>query len=158
MKRSVLLVVPLLFLSPAAFAASASGNGALSLAGLIAEHSPAATRAEKNMLRAYLHGQPKAHLRAGKTIVVKADEVTCRISDVDITHKDCRLTFGHRTVTLAGRRAHELYATLIEVGVPSSGAAGSIYESVKQLKCTIDPAQVRQMAGGGASCNFTANP
>jgi hypothetical protein len=158
MKRTIILAIPLLFVSPAAFAGSASGNGALSLAALVAEHSPAVTRVQKWLLRAYLDGRASARFRAGSTIVVKADEATCRISDVDITYKDCRLTFGPRTVTLAGRQAHELYATLIEVGVPSSGAAGSIYESVKQLKCTILPAQVRDRAGGGASCNFTANP
>jgi hypothetical protein len=158
MKSGVLLAVPLLAAGSAAFAASASGNAALSLAALVDQHSPSATRAERILLNAYLDGRATARFPAGRTIVVTADEVTCRISDVDITQKDCRLTFGPRTVTLAGRHAHELYATLIEAGVPSSGAAGSIYESVKQLTCTIDPAQVRQRAGGGATCNFTANP
>ncbi len=155
MKRSIVLAIPLLFASPAAFAGSASGNGALSLAALIAEHSPVVTRAQKRLLSAYLDGHATARFPAGVTIVVNADEATCRISDVDVTYKDCGLTFGPRTINLAGRQAHELYATLIEVGVPSGGAAGSIYESVKLLKCTIDPAEVRQKAGGGASCDFT---
>ena len=155
MKRSIFLAVPLLFVSPAALAGSASGIGALSLAALVAEHSPTVARAQKRLLRAYLYGHVSAYFPTGATIVVKADEATCRVSDVDITYKDCRLTFGPRTITLAGRQARELYATLIEVGVPSSGAAGSIYESVKQLKCTIDPAKVREKAGGGASCDFT---
>ncbi len=56
-----------------------------------------------------------------------------------------------------GREAHELYATLIEAGVPSSGAAGSINESVKSLECVIDPAEVRQESGGGAKCTFEVN-
>ena len=81
---------------------------------------------------------------------MKAAVATCRISDIDITAKGCVLKFGARTVSLAGRQAHELYATLIETGVPSSGAAGSITESVKALACTIDPAAVREKSGGGA--------
>ncbi len=157
MKRSVILAVPLLFAGPAAFAATASGNAALSLAALVAEQSPSVTQAEKVLLRAYLYSALKAHLPAGDTIVVKADAVTCRISNVDIALKDCNLTFDARTVFLKGRQAHELYATLVEVGVPSSGAAGSITESVKSLECAINPAEVKQENGTGASCKFVIN-
>ncbi len=83
--------------------------------------------------------------------------MTCRISDVDITGKGCTLTFGERTVSLGGRQAEALYATLIEAGVPSSGAAGSITESIKNLDCAINPAEVRPESGGGASCKFAVN-
>jgi hypothetical protein len=82
---------------------------------------------------------------------------TCRISDVDITGKTCTLIFGKRIVLLAGRRAEALYATLIWAGVPTSGAAGSIYESGKSLDCAIDPAEVRQESGGCAKCTFAVN-
>ena len=89
-------------------------------------------------------------------VVVKADNVVCRASNVDITEHSCVLTFGHRTVELKGRRAHELYATIDEVGVPPDGAAGSVFESLSKLDCTIDPKEIAQRAGGGASCTFDA--
>jgi len=92
----------------------------------------------------------------GATIVVKADNVVCRTSNVDITEHSCALTFGPRTVNLKGRRAHELYATIAEVGVPPDGAAGSVFESLSNLNCTIKPSDIAQRAGGGASCAFDA--
>jgi hypothetical protein len=41
--------------------------------------------------------------------------------------------------------AHELYATLVETGAPSDGAAGTIHESISHLLCTIDPNAIRQV-------------
>jgi hypothetical protein len=55
---------------------------------------------------------------------------------------------------LKGRRANELNATALEAGVPSEGAAGSIFESFSHLVCTIDPNDIKQKAGGGANCTF----
>jgi hypothetical protein len=92
-------------------------------------------------------------LYSGK-IAVTADSVVCRASDVDITARSCRLGFGAKTVTLLGRRAHELGATIAEAGVVSEGAAGTIFESLTHLSCTIDPGMIRQKAGGGADCTF----
>lgn len=158
MKRSLIIcAIPIICAGPAG-AADASGNGALSLAALVGQHSPALTAGEKSLLGAYLDGRPKRRYRPGVKVVVRTDEVACRISDVDITAKSCNLKFGSRAVSLMGREAQDLYATLIEVGVPSSGAAGSIYESVKALACTVDPAAVRAEGGGGAKCTFTTNP
>ena len=37
------------------------------------------------------------------------------------------------------QRLHELFATIAEVGVKPDGAAGTIYEGLSQLACTIDP-------------------
>ena len=34
------------------------------------------------------------------------------------------------------------------------GAAGSSIESVSKLRCTIEPNEIMQKAGGGAQCNF----
>jgi hypothetical protein len=51
-----------------------------------------------------------------------------------------------------------MYATLIENGVPGDSAAGTLFESLSQLSCTIDPNVIDQRAGGGASCNFTPGP
>ncbi len=147
----------LLFSGQAASAADIGGNVAVSLAALVGEHSPLLARADRTLLNAYLEGRAHAPFPAGRTVAVKADEVTCRISDVDITGKTCTLTFGKRAVSLSGRQAEALYATLIWAGVPSSGAAGSIFESVKSLDCAIDPAEIRQESGGGAKCTFAVN-
>jgi hypothetical protein len=43
---------------------------------------------------------------------------------------------------------------LSEIGVPADGAAGSTFEAVSNLKCTIDPNQVKQKSGGGAHCDY----
>ena len=42
--------------------------------------------------------------------------------------------------------------------MPSDGAAGSVFESVTALSCTVDPSVVKQKAGGGADCTFTPGP
>jgi hypothetical protein len=60
--------------------------------------------------------------------------------------------------TLKGRQANEIYATEAVAGVPSDGAAGSIFESLSNLVCTLDPGEIRQKAGGGANCTFDAGP
>ena len=91
-------------------------------------------------------------------LAVAADSIACRQSDVDISHHDCALKFGAATRALNGRGAHELYATLIENGVPSDGAAGSSYESVSHLACTIKPGEVKQKGGGGATCAWSPGP
>ena len=51
-------------------------------------------------------------------------------------------------------RASEIFATEAMVGVPSDGAAGSVTESLSKLNCTLDPAEIKQKAGGGATCSF----
>ena len=53
--------------------------------------------------------------------------------------RSCQLTVGGRTKTLTGEAANALYATLAAAGVPSDGAAGSIFESVQGLACTLTP-------------------
>jgi aquaporin Z len=52
------------------------------------------------------------------------------------------------------RKAHELYATMVEVGISSEGAAGTLHETVSHLVCTISPHEIAQKAGGGADCTF----
>ena len=100
---TLVLSAALLLLSmPPALASETSGNAAVSLAARIGERSPLLNWSEKRVLAAYLDG--RAHFPARKTIVVRADEATCRISDVDITGKDCSLTFGRRVVSLGGAR------------------------------------------------------
>jgi len=153
--RNMVLAALLLASPHSASAANVDGNGALALAALIAEHSPLLTGAQKSTMARLFNGTLTPP-PPGATIVVKADNVVCRTSNVDITEHSCALTFGPRTVNLKGRRAHELYATIAEVGVPPDGAAGSVFESLSNLNCTIKPSDIAQRAGGGASCAFDA--
>lgn len=132
-----------------------SGDEALALAALVGEQAPLPAN-EKAVLAAFLDGNPNVAGHAGAKIQVTADSVSCRASDVDLTLHSCELTFGKKKASLTGRSAHELYATLIEAGVPSDGAAGSIYESVTKLSCTIDPKEVADEDSGGADCTFIA--
>jgi hypothetical protein len=154
MKTSLLLALSLSLVGPAAIAGTLNGNGALSLAALVGLESSHLTKAEKNLLLKYLDSEPKAKFPKGKDVLVKADSVSCRISNVDITAHSCELKFGARTVTLGGRKAHELYATLIENGVSSDGAAGSIFEAIGALDCKITPAEVADEGGGGVKCDY----
>jgi len=133
-----------------------SGAGALALAALVGAYSPAPNPPQKHALAEMLDGNLGFALSAA--FIVAAESVSCRQSDVDISHHDCALKFGAVTRTLTGRAAHELYATLAENGVPGDGAAGSMYEAVSRLDCTIKPTEVKQRAGGGATCAWTPGP
>jgi hypothetical protein len=131
-----------------------AGNSELTLAALVGLHSPHLSAAEKTQLEKYLDGDSAATGVGRFSMTAKA--VTCRMGDVDITFHGCNLDFGTKQVALEGRHAHELYATLIENGVPSDGTAGTIYEAVTDLDCVIAPAEIKENAGGGASCKFKA--
>jgi hypothetical protein len=158
MRSSLVLAVPLLLAGQPALAAGSSGSSALALAALVGAHSPDLYPRQKIELARLLDGHTTPPYPAGAKIEVRADSVGCRASDVDITLHDCTLSFGKRRASLGGRAAHELYATLIEAGVQSSGAAGSIYESVSHLACTVDPHVVAEKGGGGADCKFSPGP
>ena len=154
------LVLACAFTLPAAPAAAdgagSSGADALALAALTGAHSSALNLPQKHALADMLDGALGFALSAAFTVA--ADSVSCRQSNVDISHHDCTLKFGAATRTLTGRAAHELYATLAENGVPGDGAAGSIYEAVSHLACAIKPVEVKQKAGGGATCAWTPGP
>jgi hypothetical protein len=158
MKRIACPIVALLITSPSALAATTAGHSALALAALVAERSPQLRPTEKRAMKRLFDGQLQFHLAAGKKISVQADTVVCRVSNVDITARACTLTFGAKKVELKGRKAHELFATVAEVGVPPDGAAGTIYESLSHLSCTIDPSEIKEKAGGGAACKFDPGP
>jgi hypothetical protein len=155
--RSVrlILVAALLSFSSAALAESADGNGALALAALVAENSPLLGATDKAVLAKFLNGQTNVAYPAGETTLVSADKITCRTSNVDITEHSCDLAFGKKTVMLMGRRAHELYTTLAEIGVQAEGAAGSSFAALSNLKCAINPSEVQQKSGGGAHCDYS---
>lgn len=139
-------------------AATVSGAAALALAALVGRQSPAVPRFSKRALAELLDDRIAFAFPAGKTVAVAADAVTCRASDVDIALHGCDLAFGAARVAVDGRSAHELFATMLEAGVHSEGAAGSIVLAVKNLACTIDPNAIKQRAGGGAQCRFDAGP
>jgi hypothetical protein len=158
MTRVILLSLPLLLLvSQSAWAASASGYAAMALAGVVAPHMPTLSNARKLVIAKLFDGHSPP-FPSGHTISITADSITCRAGNVQINYFNCELKFGTHTVTLNGRKANEIYATLIEAGVPGSGAAGTIYESLTGLSCIIDPNKVEAKDGSGADCNFTANP
>ena len=154
MKRMVLVACALLLANGSALAASATGNSALALAALVAFHSPLVSAHDKNIMARMFNGNLSFSFPKNRKILVRADAVVCRVGDVDITLHTCTLTFGKKTAALRGREAHELFATVAEAGVPPEGAAGSIFESLSQLVCTIDPHEIKQRAGGGADCTF----
>jgi hypothetical protein len=155
MKRTVLVAFALLPLaSGSAMAATTAGNSALALAALVAFHSPLVSAHDKNIMARMFNGNLSFSFPKNRKILVRADAVVCRASDVDITLHSCTLTFGKKTAALKGRKAHELFATVAEAGVSPEGAAGSIFESLSQLVCTIDPNEIKQRAGGGADCTF----
>ena len=158
--RSLLVLAAALVLAgQEAFAAnSAQASGALALAALVGRHSPLLSWSARTELKRLLAGHATAPYPAHQKIVVRADSVVCRAGNVDITAHACTLTFGSQKVSSSGRKAHELFATLFEVGAQGSAAAGTSYRGVTHLVCTVDPQQVAQRAGGGAMCGFTPWP
>jgi hypothetical protein len=133
---------------------SASGPNALALAAVIAQHSPAVRAFDKRVIARLFRGNTNFGFTPNTKISVDADSVVCRVSNVDITSRSCELNFGARKRTLTGRDANEVGATMAAAGIPSEGAAGSSIESISKLRCTIDPNEIMQKAGGGAQCSF----
>jgi hypothetical protein len=151
----LLLLMALSLIPRAASAETVDGSGALALAALVGENSPLLGPPAKKLLAKFLDGETKVS-STGQIISVDVDKLTCKASNVDITLHSCELVFGTRTATLTGRAPHELYATLVEVGVPPDAGAGSVFEAVSKLDCKIDPNAVIENASGGAHCNYAA--
>lgn len=162
-RRSLSIAAVALLSSAAPSLASAApitvnGQSALALGALVAEYSPSLNSAQKHTIRSIFNGDQTGPFPTAQAITLTADSIVCRVSNVQIAIRSCVLTFGSRSRKLTGRLAHEIYATLVEVGNPSSGAAGSIFESLTGLTCTIDPQALLQSGGGGANCTFTPAP
>ena len=152
MKRALFLAIPLVLASGSAFAGQATGGGALALAALVGDQSPQLTADQKIVLSRFLNGETNFTVPAGaKNFIVAAIKVQCRASNVAITFHACEVSFGPKMATPSGRAAHELYATLAEIGVQPNGAAGTTYMSVNGLSCTIDATEIQSNDGGGAS-------
>lgn len=131
---------------------TASGSAALALAALVGINSPLLDAKDKETLGKLLDGV--TDIPAGRSISVLAESLTCRASNIAIAEHSCELKFGSSAVALTGRKAHELFATLIETGIEPEGAAGSVYAAATKLDCSIDPAELKQNSGGGASCRY----
>jgi hypothetical protein len=157
MTRAIFLSLPLLLVSQSVWAASTMGHSALALAAIVAPHSPTLSKKDKAVMAALFDGHGPA-FPANQKISINVDSVTCFAGDVSINTFSCDLTFGKSTMTVTGREGNEIFATLIEAGVRGDGAAGKIYEAVAQLRCTIDPNEIKQNTGGGASCTFIPGP
>ncbi|MDI3563116.1 hypothetical protein [Bradyrhizobium sp. Arg816] len=132
--------------------AKVSGSTALALAGVIAPLSPDLTGAEKKAVAMLFAAN--AEIPYKKPIVVTADSIVCRTGNVDITLRNCELAFGKKSRTVNGSTANEIFATEALAGIPSDGAAGSNFESLSKLSCTIDPNAIRRRDGSGADCTF----
>lgn len=158
MKRFSAAVAVLLAAAPAASAATLQGHDALALAALVGIRSPALSPGQRMTLARLLDGHAGPVPKGAHAFTVKADGAVCRASNVEITAFGCVLTFGTHAVNLAGRAGHELYATILEAGVPGDGAAGTIFEALHALSCDIDPATIAQRAGDGAACSFEPGP
>jgi hypothetical protein len=149
------LSLPLLLASQSVWAANSTigGHNAVALAGVVAPYSPTLTPGQKVVMAKLFEG----HDPTSPPITITADSITCFAGDVAINTFNCDLKFGTHTINVTGRKAHEIFATLIEAGVPANGTAGKIYEALLLLSCTIDPNQIKQNSGAGASCTFTPN-
>ena len=141
------------FSSASAASATASGPSALALAAVVAAHGSLLGAFDRRAMSRLFDGKRLVLPRVNK-IIVTADSIVCKVSDVDIAARSCDLTFNKRKRTITGRDANELYGTLAVAGVMSGGAAGTITESIMKLQCTIDPMAIREKAGGGATCMF----
>jgi len=129
-----------------------SGSTALALAGVIAPLSPGLSGAEKKAVAMLFAAN--ADIPYKKSIVVTADKIVCRTGNVDITVRNCEVTFGTKVRNVNGPTANEIFATEALAGIPPDGAAGSNFESLTKLSCTIDPNAIRQKDGSGADCTF----
>jgi hypothetical protein len=151
MARFLLLAA---FAPVAAQAGASNGANALALSAIVGELAPQTSAPNKKLLAAYFSGRADAPHAKDLRIAVKADAIDCRAGNVDITSRACELTFGAKKVELRGRKAHELYATLIDNGVALEGAAGASHASITALDCMVDADEVAEKGGGGARCAY----
>jgi hypothetical protein len=134
-----------------AVAATVSGSQGLALGVVVAAHSPLLSSTKETLERLF-EGSPVP----GATIVVRAARIDCRTGNVDLTLHRCMLTFGGSPVSIVGRPANELSATMLEAGIPSQGAAGTSFVGLSSLVCTIDTRVLVRKDGDpmGASCRY----
>jgi hypothetical protein len=139
--------------SIAVWRASAAPGFRAGFSGRRASHSSVLGSYGRRVMRGLFDGH-SVRFPPDRKISVTADSIKCRVSGVDLAARSCELAFKGGKRNLTGREANELFATLAAAGVMSEGAAGSIFEGVANLACTIDPNVIRQKDGGGADCTF----
>ncbi len=156
MKR-VILAATIFFASHQMALADTTGHGALALGVIVGDDSPYLSWHTRADLARLLDDKPLGYGKHS-VIVVNAQSVVCQAGDVDLAAFSCTLTYGKVKRTRIGRRANELFATLVEAGVPSDGAAGHVFETVSKLECKLDPKALAGKDGSGASCAFQPGP
>ena len=144
-------IVAALAFAGALNATGASGATPAKVSGSTAL-SPDLTGAERKAVAMLFAAN--AEIPYKKPIVVTVDRIVCRTGNVDITLRNCELTFGKKSRTVNGSTANEIFATEALAGIPPDGAAGSNFESLSKLSCTIDPNAIRRKDGSGADCTF----
>ena len=87
----------------------------------MSEQSPLLNLDQKSVLGQLLRPDPNFSYLADRKISVEADAIVCRQSNVDISFRSCELTFGPKKVTVKGRKAHEMFATIAVLGVAPDG-------------------------------------
>ena len=164
MKNSVLgiaaVVLPLAAFGPSAASAAPAtltGPTALAVAAVVAQYSPVLNPGERKVIAGLFDGNTRMSYPL-KKLSVDADTVMCRVSNVAIAERSCEITFKKGKRSLKGHAANEVYATLASAGITAEGAAGSMIESVSKLSCTLDLGEIKQNAGGGASCSWQTGP
>ena len=101
MLKSAFLIMPAVLLTQAASAANISGPGALALAGVVAPHETGLSAAKRLVLSKLFAGHHPSY-PAGQKIIVKANKIVCRQSNVAISQRSCALTFGSHNVNCLG--------------------------------------------------------
>jgi hypothetical protein len=134
--------------------ATVKGPAALALAAVVLQHSPLLSAYERRVVARLFDGNSDFGFTPKRKLLITADSVVCRVSDVDIAARACDMTFKTARRALTGRQANEIYATVAAASTPSEGATGSTIESISKLECTIDPNEIKRRAGGGAECSF----
>jgi hypothetical protein len=127
-------------LAGVALTGSANGSVALALAGVVAPYSPTLSPAEKKAVAALFAGKTDGPYTT--RILVMADKIVCRTSNVDIAARSCELTFGNTIRKSQGREANELYATIAMAGIPSDG--GTYLEAELRARSRTDQRESRR--------------
>jgi hypothetical protein len=126
------------------------------LAAIVAQHSPLLSSAEKQDVAHLVEGDPDSVSRDRTTIAVSASDIACKVSVVDLTSRTCEIRFGRDQVTLRGQAANELFATMLEAGVPPDPGAGQVWVHLSNLNCVLTLPDLRAKGGAGATCSFEA--
>jgi hypothetical protein len=131
-----------------------SGNDALGLAALVAQYSPLVPKSSKKALSNLFDGKRKFKFPAKEAISIEASSINCRKSSAAIAAFACGLDFAGKPVSVQGRKAHELLATLAEAGTASRQEAGMLHYNIDHLKCEVRTSEILRSAGSGSECRF----